>query len=373
MKILQVSCEGLGNGGIQAVIMGICSNMPEIQFDILLFTREKRYYDDQFKSLGGKIYRIPNYEGANKFRKKLDYYIRFIRIFIGTYTILKNKGPYDVIHCHNDLESGICNLAARFAGVKIRISHAHTANNKFSKKNIIGYIYKRFLQMLMNLNSNIKIGCTKDALISIFGKKYLKKKHSFIIPNPIDTKKFKRTKKYQSIGNIKIVHVGRYCENKNQIFLIEILPYILKRFPNALLQLIGFGEEYKKQLKSKAISLGVQSKVEFLPSDSDIKEVLEEASLFIFPSINEGFGIALLEAQAMEVPCLVSSSVPKDVNCGLCKFLSLSEKKETWAEEAIKIIENIHELKLNKEKLYFFDIKNYVQKMKFIYEGGSTP
>ena len=88
-----------------------------------------------------------------------------------------------------------------------------------------------------------------------------------------------------------------------------------------------FGEEYKKQLKSKAISLGVQSKVEFLPSDSDIKEVLEEASLFYFPSINEGFGIVLLEAQAMEVPCLVSSSVPKDVNCGLCKFLSLSEKR----------------------------------------------
>ena len=180
--------------------------------------------------------------------------------------------------------------------------------------------------------------------------------------------KFKRTKKYQSIGNIKIVHVGRYCENKIKFFDRNFTIYI-KRFPNALLQLIGFGEEYKKQLKSKAISLGVQSKVEFLPSDSDIKEVLEEASLFIFPSINEGFGIALLEAQAMEVPCLVSSSVPKDVNCGLCKFLSLSEKKETWAEEAINIINNRHNLKLNWDKLNSLDIINYVSKIKAIYEG----
>lgn len=370
MKILQVSCGGLGNGGVQAVIMNICRNMPEVQFDILLFTSERRHYDDEFESLGGNIYRIPNYEGLNKFRKKLDFYIRFIRIFTGTYTILKEKGPYDAIHCHNDLESGICNLAAYFAGVKVRISHAHTANNKYSKKNIIGYAYKKILQMLMNLSSNIKISCTKEALISIFGEKYLKKRNSFIISNPIDTTKFRKTQLYsESIKRLNIVHVGRYCENKNQILLIEILPYILSEFPDAVLQLIGFGEEYKKQLQNKAISLGVESRVEFLPSDSDVKAVLEEASLFIFPSINEGFGIALLEAQAMEVPCLVSDSVPKDVDCGLCKFLSLSEKREVWAEEAVNIIKNIHSLKLDRAKLNSLDIKNYVSKMKSIYEG----
>ena len=70
MKILQISCGGLGNGGVQAVIMDICRNMPETQFDILLFTNESRYYDDEFKKLGGKIFRIPNYEGNNKYKKK---------------------------------------------------------------------------------------------------------------------------------------------------------------------------------------------------------------------------------------------------------------------------------------------------------------
>jgi glycosyltransferase involved in cell wall biosynthesis len=224
--------------------------------------------------------------------------------------------------------------------------------------------------MLMNLSSNIKISCTKDALISTFGKKYFKKRNSFIIPNPIDTIKFKRTKKYsKSRGNPKIVHVGRYCINKNQILLIEILPYILRELPDVVLQLIGFGEEYKKQLENKAISLGVQSRVEFLPSDSDVKAVLEEASLFIFPSISEGFGIALLEAQAMEVPCLVSDSVPKDVDCGLCKFLSLSEKREVWAKEAVNIIKNKHSLKLNRDKLNSLDVTDYVSKIKSIYEG----
>jgi len=370
MKVLLVSCEGLGNGGVQAVIMTLCRNMPEIQFDIILFTSERRYYDDEFEMLGGKIYRIPNYEGSSKYRRKLDYYIRFFRIFLRAYAILKSC-KYDVIHCHNSLESGICNLAAYFAGVKVRISHTHTANNQYSKKNIIAYLYKKFLQILVNCCSNVKISCTTESFISIFGNKYLKKTSSLIIPNAIDLSKFRRTQFNVKLltTRINIVHIGRYCENKNQMFLIEFLPHILKEFPNTMLQLIGFGIEYKEQLQKRANLLCIESKVKFLSSDSNKKEILEKADLFIFPSLTEGFGIALLEAQAMEVPCLVSDSVPKEVDCGLCKFLPLSENHELWATEAVNIIKNNSPLKLDEEKLISFDVKKYAKKIKAIYEG----
>lgn len=369
MRILQVSCEGLGNGGVQAVIMNICRNMPEIQFDILLFTSERRYYDDEFEILGGKIFRVPNYEGFKKIRRKIDYYIRFFKIFTGTYVLIKKNGPYDAIHCHNDLESGICNLAAYFAGVKIRISHAHTCHNKFSKKNIIGYVYKKILQRLMNLTSSIKISCTQEALISIFGEKYLNKFNSFIIPNSIDTIRFKKTQINTKANTVNIVHIGMYCENKNQMLLIEILPYILNEYPNVKLQLLGSGEEYKNKLEKKLVLFGIESNVEFLPHDTDVKEVLNKARIFIFPSINEGFGIALIEAQASEVPCLVSDTVPKQVDCGLCKFLSLSEKIEVWAREVLNILRENHRLKLDWGKLNVLDNKNYAKKIKSIYKG----
>src|SRR5699024_9779687 len=106
--------------------MNICRNLPSVKFDTLLFTDETRYYDNEFKKMGGTIHRIPHYEGSNVFRRRLDYYVRFLRIFVNIYVILKNNN-YDVIHCHNELESGICNLAAYLAGVKIRIAHAHTS------------------------------------------------------------------------------------------------------------------------------------------------------------------------------------------------------------------------------------------------------
>ena len=74
-RILLVSCEGLGNGGVQAVIMSIVRNLhKEYLFDILLFTSEKRYYDEEFLTYGGQIFRIPRYEGKNQFRKKIYYY-----------------------------------------------------------------------------------------------------------------------------------------------------------------------------------------------------------------------------------------------------------------------------------------------------------
>lgn len=120
-RVLHISCDTLGNGGVQNVIMGICRNSKNIIFDILLFSSEESFYDKEFLSLGGKIFRIPYYEGMNNFRKRLDYYIRFLRIFRGTYKILKENGPYDAVHCHNYFESGICTLAAQLAGVKVRI------------------------------------------------------------------------------------------------------------------------------------------------------------------------------------------------------------------------------------------------------------
>ncbi|WP_043934573.1 glycosyltransferase [Bacillus sp. EB01] len=365
MKVLHVSCEGLGNGGVQSVIMNTCRTFTG-KSDIILFTKEKRYYDEEFQSLGGKIYRLPNYEGRNNLRKKLDYYIRFIRILKGTYKILKEHGPYDAIHCHNELESGICNLAAYFAGVKVRISHAHTSNLGISKNNPIAYYYKKFLQKLTNRVSNIKIGCSLEASVSTFGTDV----KTLLIPNPIDTSFFKRKVEinpYNNDQDQRIVHIGKFTKNKNQLFLIEILPIILGEYSNVKLQLVGYGDEYRELVESKVLSLGLEKHVEFLPSDSNIKEILQNSSLFMFPSLHEGFGISLLEAQSMELPCLVSESVPKLVDCGLCIYLPLN--KMVWAGKVSDILAGKHNLKLDVTKLHSFDIKEYSNKISTLYRG----
>lgn len=365
MKILQVSCEGLGNGGVQAVIMGICRNLPQVHFDILLFTKQKRYYDEEFEMIGGEIFRVPNYEGLSEFRRKLDYYIRFFRIFYWTYKILKKNGPYDAIHCHNYFESGICTLAARLAGVKIRISHIHNTASP-TKVNVVIRTYYNIYRKIIKKNSNVKIGCSQQALEFLYGKD----KSAFVVNNAIDLNKFDNKKySYQYHNSIKFIHVGRYCYQKNQFFLLDVFYNIKQKFEDSQLIMIGFGED-ASLIAKKIIRLGLEKNVHMLPSDSDVPRLLSEADYMIFPSTYEGLGIVLLEAQVMGIKCFVSKEVPPEANMGLCDYLDLKNGAEFWSDYITKnIISNkSHQRKLVKNNiLKKYDIHEICKIYKKIY------
>lgn len=378
MKALQVSCEGLGNGGVQAIIMGIVKNITNTQFDIILFTNEKRFYEDEFTSSGGKIFRLPNYDGQSFVIKLLDFGTRIIRIFFGTYTIIKKNGPYDVIHCHNGLESGICLVAAYCAGIKIRITHSH--RNDYEQSNLEGMLrifqnaYTRLLKNLMLRFSNFKIACSPKAAQSLYGPNCLTRKDVLVIPNGVDLEKFSIDKYQKNKANesVNIINVGQYCINKNQLFIIELIPYLKNHFDDFNIKLIGFNDEYKEFLLKLSFSLGVNNYIEFIDGNGNIGEFLSGGDIFIFPSIAEGFGIALLEAQAMGLPCIVSDTVYSNVNVGLCEFLSLNETKEKWAETVAGMFNNRNQYKLDQMKLEGFSILNYAKRIENIYTSKSN-
>jgi glycosyltransferase involved in cell wall biosynthesis len=363
MKVLQVSCEGMGNGGVQAVIMGICRHMPDVHYDIILFTSERRYYDDEFEMLGGKIFRIPNYEGLSKIRRKLDYFLRFFRIFMGTYKIIKKNGPYQAIHCHNYFESGICTFAASIAGVKVRISHSHNSVPPIKIKRIKRF-YDYFLKILIKINSNIKIGCSEQAITYLYGND----KNAFVVNNAIDLKRFNREKyPYKYHKCIKFIHVGRYCFQKNQLFLLDVFYHTKKLLDDAQLTMIGFGKDEEK-IEKKIIKLGLEENVQMLPSDSDIPKLLSESDYFIFPSNYEGYSIVLLEAQAMGVKCFVSTNVPQEANMGLCEYLDLKKGAKAWAEYILKYKYNNN--RYNREFVHDEVLKRYnIQEICKIYKG----
>ena len=113
-KILMVSCYGLGRGGVQAVMMDIIRNTKKTcNYDMLLFTNEVMYYEDEFLQIGGGIFRVPFYSGKNQIRRRLDYYIRGISLYKKIKKIIEEHGPYDAIHCNNQMEAGLCLKAAR--------------------------------------------------------------------------------------------------------------------------------------------------------------------------------------------------------------------------------------------------------------------
>mgnify|MGYP000366456599 FL=1 len=90
--------------------------------------------------------------------------------------------------------------------------------------------------------------------------------------------------------------------------------------------LVGFGED-KEKLKNLIHELNLDESVDLIPGDKvDVSEKYDEADYMIFPSIYEGFGIVLLEAQAKRIPCFVSEAIQKEVDAGLLNYIKFKHK-----------------------------------------------
>ena len=368
IKVLQIGYGSLANGGIQAVIMGIVRNLKnEIDFDVLLFSKKNAVYDLEFQKYG-EIYRIPCDKTGYKLVDVIENITRQFRSFFSTYKILK-KNNYEVVHCHNGAESGISLLAAKLAGVPIRICHSHnTATPEMKTKS--SKIYKRLTKSLINANATVRIGCSAEANDHLFGNKV----DSIVINNAINLNEYDKTKFDNEItasSDITFVHVGRFGFQKNQLFLIDIYKKIQEILPNTKLNLVGFGEE-KKLVLQKIENENLSTYVNILPHDSNLPKLLHESDYFIFPSQSEGLGIVLVEAQAMGVKCFASTAVPIESNLGLCTYLPLSIGAEEWAKTIVDYIEkhpNNKKTNVPPEILARYDIKKIAKKYKRIYKG----
>lgn len=130
-----------------------------------------------------------------------------------------------------------------------------------------------------------------------------------VVPNGINLSELKLSlKKGIEKEKYKIVCVARLEKYKGIEYLIEALPKILNTFPETKLILIGEGQE-RNNLELKIRKLGLESKVELkgeIPHEK-IYEELAKSNVFILPSLEEGQGLVVLEAQAAQVPVVATN------------------------------------------------------------------
>ena len=328
-KILLISCTGLGTGGVQSVIMQIVRNLSDkYQFDVVIFTEEIGAYQNEFLSYGGKIFRISDYTGS-KIRRKVGFYLRGIKIKKEIFRILTQEGPYKAIHCNNYYESAFCLEAAKKAGVKNRICHAHGYYGDMDT--FIRRIYLEYCRNKIKKFATLCVGCSTSAGKMLFGHD-----NAMVLPNAVDLRRFdvNLRNKYQKNLNPRLIQVGYYSGNKNQLFTINVFKSITQEYPGASLWLIGFGD-FKHRLEQEVNQLGLGSNVSFFPGSSDIPDLLAQSDVFMFPSINEGFGMAAIEAQAMGLHCFASCNVPREIDIGACTFLNVNDGVDNWKSSII--------------------------------------
>ena len=328
-RVLMVSCEGLGNGGVQAIMMGIIRSLhTEFYFDMLLFTSEKRHYDEEFMKYGGKIFRIPHYEGKHRKLKSIDSITRDPKIYHKLLRILRNEQPYDIIHCNKEYESAPILKAAAIAKIPIRICHTHVIHRNH---NFIKLILNNIRLKIIEKYANQLIGCSENACSTLYHSQYQ------IVNNFYDNTRFNYTNVNKSTKLI-VTQVGAICPNKNQLFSIKVVKLLLEKGFDIKLKIIGFtmDNEYKNMLDEFIMINSISEMVEFLPGNSDIPSELSNSSCFIIPSFSEGFSISIVEAQAMGLHCFGSKAIPATTNCGNADYLDLSLGEETWANTILK-------------------------------------
>lgn len=288
-----MSPSGIGN-----FIMNIYRNIDrdKVQFDFIAHERREVSFDDEIIDLGGRIHYVT--------LKSVSAWKNFKEIR----SIIK-KEKYDIVFRHTDTAMvAVDLLAAKLGGAKRRIPHSHSTDTGNRKIHNI-------CRPLLNLLSTERFACSEMAGKWMYGKKNYE-----VIMNGIKTEAFAyngqvREQVRETNGwkdSYVIGHVGNFMPVKNHSFMLQLISELRKQMPDVKLALVG-GGDLQNEIDAKIDALKIQDSVCQLGVRNDINEILQGMDLFLFPSKYEGMPIAIVEAQAAGLPCLMSDVVTDDV------------------------------------------------------------
>ena len=325
MKVLHINTVKTAKNGITAVLFNlICGSENDANQDLMAINPPEKSYEEKINSAGGSIFVIE--------RKKT-------RIFnyISSLKKLIEREKYDIVHIHGNSHTTVLELlAAKLAGCKVRIVHAHSTS-------CAHLTFHKLMAPLFNMLCTHGFACSEPAGRFMFGKRKFT-----VINNAVDTKKFSfdslmrekcRAELKLNSDTVAIGHVGIINENKNQMLLVRAFADYRKVNENARLVLIGDGSE-RKNVENEITELNLTDKVTLLGVRTDVNELLNAFDAFTLPSHYEGLPLTAVEAQTNGLPCLISDKVTTEVDkTGNVTFLPI-EDSAVWSDSfsGIKVL-----------------------------------
>ena len=330
MRVLHV-IGAMNRAGAETFLMNLYREIDRnrIQFDFLVHTDKTCDYDEEIQDLGGKIYRLPRYNVLNyhSYRKASE---SFFRAHL----------EHHIVHGHIGSSAPVYLREAKRLG-RFTIAHSHSVTPYSTISNIGFNLIARPVKNV----ADYMMGCSSEAVINRFGKRSAQGDNCSVIQNGIITQRYHRSPLLASNAKTSLGltdkpvfgHIGRFVPEKNHSFLIRIFQEIRTQIPDAMLILAGCGE-LEQSVRELVLKCGLDDAVRFLGVRSDIPDILRAMNVFLFPSINEGLGIALIEAQAAGLECIASMGVPESaILTDRATRISLSEPAE-WVSQSVQAL-----------------------------------
>lgn len=358
--ILQIPAH-LYIGGVEKVArdIGMYAFPNEYEVHYIVFDKDIGEYEQELVARGCKVFHLQ--EPSVSYKQ----YLQDLKHIM-------TETKYDVVHAHTMFNIGWVMLVAKQMGVPVRIAHAHSAlDNGHSLKKTA---YERVMRKLILSNATDLVACGEKAGIRLFGEKAYFQKGNLIL-NGIDTDTFqyseekrKLIRKQYGLGNRFVVgHVGHLQTVKNQSFLLELMPELLRHKPDTVLLLLGEGED-RQMLEEKIRNLGLRDHVIMTGNVSNVSDHLSAMDVFVFPSLFEGMPLSIIEVQANGLPCVISDRVPQDVFLtDLIHPLSLRDDKEKWIEAICDLRRDNPQIYADSLKASGFDTFGVMRKIYEIY------
>ena len=207
----------------------------------------------------------------------------------------------DIIHVNTRVTQVMASIASRLTGRPF-VSTCHG----FFKPRLSRRVFPCWGRGVIAVSNGVR-----DHLINDFkldaGKVYL-------IPNGIDTAQFAvdskterpiKRRQWGAEGNPIIGIIARLSGVKGIDVLINAFPLVLAEFPQCRLWIIGEGSE-KEYLQGLVENKGLSGRVRFEPIVNRSADILPIFDVFVMPSLQEGLGLSVMEAQAAGIPVIVS-------------------------------------------------------------------
>jgi glycosyltransferase involved in cell wall biosynthesis len=372
VRILHI-VGGMDRGGVETWLMHVLRHVDRTRFamDFLVHREEPCAYDEEIRGTGSRILVCP------RPRRLWAYARNFTRI-------LRDCGPYEVVHSHVHHFSGYTLRLAERAGVPVRIAQSHNDTAGVEAEcGLLRRLYLRWMRRLIVRHSTVRIGVSRRAAAALFGDSWRDDAGCRLLYYGIDFAPFRQHVDVVAIrrdlgipGDALVLgHVGRFFEQKNHAFLVDVFAEVAKQEPRARLLLVGEGP-LRPDIERKIASRGLTEKVILTGARPDVPRLMLGAmDVFVFPSRWEGLGLVHVEAQAAGLPCVISDVLPEeaDVVASLVRRVGVAESAATWAAAVLKNRSGRtaprHAIAMLESGR--FDIRKAVKELETVYLQGS--
>jgi glycosyltransferase involved in cell wall biosynthesis len=332
VRVLHV-VGAMNQGGVESWLMALLrhADRVDVAMDFMVHTARPAVYDSEITSRGGRVIPCPSVHRPG-----------YIREFDN---VLRRHGPYDVLHSHVHWFSGVTTTLAHRRGIRLRIAHSHS-NSTLAEADAGPWRaayragYRLAMRRGMLASATHLLAASGPAACALFGANWREVPRARVLYCGVDFAPFAagnaardRESARQEFGiapdEIVMGHVGNFHTPKNHRFLAAIAACAGVR-----VLCVGCGP-LLDPVRDAFEQAGVRAI--FTGSRSDVPRLLRAMDVFVFPSLYEGLPLAVVEAQAAGLPCVVSDEVTREVGViqGLVRWLPLAAGARVWADAAL--------------------------------------